>query len=89
MKCFSLFSCLHTCLHTTKAFALHIFTKPTSALVLCPIVVIASVGFTGSLRHCATRQSELSLGERIGNQEPFTELCESESKLLAHVCTVA
>lgn len=33
-KCFSFFSSPHACLHTTKA--LHIFTKPTSALLFMP-----------------------------------------------------
>ena len=36
VKCFSLFSHLHACLCATKAFALHIFTKPTSALFFMP-----------------------------------------------------
>ena len=42
---------LHACLHTTKAFALHIFTKPTTAVCFffhAQIVVTVSVGFMGS-----------------------------------------
>lgn len=36
VKYFSLFPRLHACLHATKALALHIFTKPTSALFFMP-----------------------------------------------------
>lgn len=55
-------SCLHACLHTTKAFALHIFTKPTSALFFMPNSCHRVSGIYGLLAAVCYQAERTELG---------------------------
>lgn len=62
LKCFSLSSCLHACLHTTKAFALHIYTKPTSAMFFMPNSCHRVSGIYGLLAAARYKAEQTELG---------------------------